>query len=262
MKIAVALIEGHITIHEALIFQSETKQGLHTARSGLFLRDNPGRLVLYPLEAATCTVIFFGGDWKDASVAAVTGIAAGLVEYGLNFFGAEAVVLVDVLVGMSTGAIAGLFYRYNGEDYCISSIFLGTLYWFFYGTAFVIGLLEIIAGELETGVTRFIAVSVKTFVLTLGSCVGLAMTVGENVFQTWVEQDSFCGTIELNDQWWRIPLYLLCSASALGQYRMPIVRYWRGLAVQLDQEDVDYAALSEKAEAEIERGETPWDDLP
>ena len=44
---------------------------------------------------------------------------------------------------------------------------MGTLYWFFYGTAFVIGLLEIIAGELETGVTRFIAVSVKTFVLCL-----------------------------------------------------------------------------------------------
>ena len=30
---------------------------------------------------------------------------------------------------------------------------------FFYGTAFVIGLLEIISGELETGVTRFVAVS-------------------------------------------------------------------------------------------------------
>lgn len=33
----------------------------------------------------------------------------------------------------------------------------------------MIGLLEIIAGELVTGVTRFIAVSVKTFVLCLGT---------------------------------------------------------------------------------------------
>ena len=33
----------------------------------------------------------------------------------------------------------------------------------------MLGLLEIIAGELETGVTRFIAVSVKTFVLCLGA---------------------------------------------------------------------------------------------
>ena len=36
----------------------------------------------------------------------------------------------------------------------------------------------------------------------------------------------------------------------------------RGLAVQLAGSDVDYLALTTKAEAEIERGETPWDDLP
>lgn len=64
-RIAVALIEGHIDVHKALQYQIETKQGRHTARSGLFLRDFPGRLVLYPLEAATCTVIFFGGRWED-----------------------------------------------------------------------------------------------------------------------------------------------------------------------------------------------------
>ena len=68
----------------------------------------------------------------------------------------------DTLVGTATGIIGGLAYRHFGGELCLASIFLGTLYWFFYGTAFVIGLLEIIAGELETGVTRFIAVSVKT----------------------------------------------------------------------------------------------------
>ena len=36
----------------------------------------------------------------------------------------------------------------------------------------------------------------------------------------------------------------------------------RGMAVILDREDPDYAALSAKAEAEIERGERPWEDLP
>ena len=50
------------------------------------------------------------------------------------------------------------------------SIFMGTLYWFFYGTAFVVGLVEILAGELETGVTRFMAVSIKTFVLCVMCC--------------------------------------------------------------------------------------------
>lgn len=60
-RIAMALIEGQITVHEALLYQSEAKHGLHTATSGLFLRDFPGRLVLYPLQAATCAVIFFNG---------------------------------------------------------------------------------------------------------------------------------------------------------------------------------------------------------
>jgi len=240
VKIAVALIEGHITIHEALIFQAETKLGRHTASSGLFLRENPGRLILYPLEAATCTVIFFGGDWRDAGVAAVCGVSAGLVEYGLGYTGGEAKVLVDVLVGIATGIVGGLFQRFNGQNYCLSSIFLGTLYWFFYGTAFVIGLLEIIAGELETGVTRFIAVSVKTFVLTLGSCIGLQIVLSGSVYTTWVDQDENCGTVDLGSKWWRIPLYLLCSASALGQYRVPIVHYWRGLVVQLVGYEVQY----------------------
>lgn len=135
MKIAVALIEGHVDVHKALRFQTETKEGKHTARSGLFLRDFPGRLVLYPLEAATCAVIFFGGDWTDGAIAAVTGIAAGLIEMAMGYLGTTGKVILDVLVGTATGAIAGLFYR-SSPTHCLSSIFLGTLYWFFYGTAF------------------------------------------------------------------------------------------------------------------------------
>ena len=103
------------------------------------------------------------------------GLAAGLLEYFLSYVGGQAKVLIDVIVGLSTGVIAGLWFKFGGSesgsdvkgDICLSSVFLGTLYWFFYGTAFVIGLLEIIASELETGVTRFVAVSVKTFVLSL-----------------------------------------------------------------------------------------------
>lgn len=236
MKIAVAFIEGNINIHQALIFQTETKLGKHTAKSGLFLRKHPGRLILYPLEAATCAVIFFGGDWTDGGVAAVCGLATGLVDMSLQkYASADTQILVDAAVGFVTGIVGGLFYQYTGESNCLSAIFLGTLYWFFYGTAFVIGILEIVAGELQTGVTRFIAVSVKTFVLTLGSVIGLQLIVSENAFDAWNAQTGpeVCNTIDLKEMWWRTPLYLLCSASALGQYRTPIVSYWRGLVVQL-----------------------------
>ena len=63
MHIAIALMDGDITVHEALIYQSQTKLGQHTAKSGLFIRDFPGRLILYPLVASTCAIIFFNGDW-------------------------------------------------------------------------------------------------------------------------------------------------------------------------------------------------------
>jgi len=241
MKIAVALVEGRIDIHQALNFQSQTKHGKHTAASGLFLRDFPGRLVLYPFQAATCAVIFFAGDWYDAGIAALCGLVAGCVEYALSTIGGDAKTLIDVLVGTSTGAVAGLFYRYDGERTCLPAIFLGTLYWFFYGTAFVIGILEIIAGELETGVVRFMAVSVKTFVLTLGTTFGMRIVLDDSM-SAWLDQKNNCGQIDLDDKWWRIPLYLACSASALGQYRLPIVHYWRGLIVQLAGYEVQYQA--------------------
>lgn len=83
----------------------------------------------------------------DFGIAALTGFASGFTEMILGMLGAG--VLTDISVGTVTGAIAGFFYRYGGEDICISSIFLGTLYWYFYGTAFVLGILEILAGELE-----------------------------------------------------------------------------------------------------------------
>jgi len=144
-------------------------------------------------------------------------------------------------VGISTGIIGSLFYRYTEQQTCLPAIFLGTLYWFFYGTAFVIGILEIIGGELQTGVIRFMAVSVKTYVLALGSTFGMKMVLVDSL-GAW-QQSGYCSTLDLNEKWWRIPLYLLCSASTLGQYRFPIVHYWRGLAVQLVGYVVQYDVL-------------------
>ena len=164
-------------------------------------------------------------------VAAVCGLTAGLVEYASGHVGEPGPVILDTLVGVATGVVGSLFHRYVGGC-CLSAIFLGTEYWFFYGTAFVIGLLEIIAGELETGVTRFIAVSVKTFVLCLGASIGMMLTLDDTA-KSWQESHANCNSIDLDQHWWRIPLYLLCSASALAQYRFPIVDYWRGLAVQV-----------------------------
>ncbi|KAL7493610.1 hypothetical protein ACHAWT_002622 [Skeletonema menzelii] len=253
-RIAMALIDGQINVHEALIYQREAKQGMHTAKSGLFIRNFPGRLILYPGQAATCAVIFFSGEWIDAWVAAVCGLAAGLVEYALSCVGGQATVLLDILVGIVTGIIGGAVFRYTdaGDECitdhlntaackaapCLSSIYLGTLYWFFYGTAFVIGILEIIAGELATGVTRFVGVAVKTFVLSLGAALGLMIAGRTGAADAWYA--STCNSNFVEGVWWRIPLYLACSVFVLGQYRLPIAQYWRALIVQLVAYDVQY----------------------
>ena len=51
MKIALALCDGHLNIHQALMYQDDLVDGNNSAKSGLFLRSFPGRLVLYPFQA-------------------------------------------------------------------------------------------------------------------------------------------------------------------------------------------------------------------
>ena len=135
-KAAIALVEGDIGVHDALIFHKELKEGKHTSPSGLFFRKNPGRLVLYPFQAATCCVIFFGGDWRDAMIAAICGIAAGLIDWAMSskrIFSntSQSKKLIDIFVGISTGLIGGLFHKYSSGEtgVCVKSVFLGTLYW-------------------------------------------------------------------------------------------------------------------------------------
>jgi len=69
------------------------------------------------LEASTCAVIFFGGDWKDAGVAAICGFCSGLVEWfsTSKYAKAEAKALIDVLVGATTGFIAGYSIGFKKE---------------------------------------------------------------------------------------------------------------------------------------------------
>lgn len=280
MRLAKALMAGSLDVHRALTYQTEIKEGLHTARSGIFLRTWPGRILLYPLVASTCTGIFFGGDWDDAIIAAVCGIATGVVEWTAGKLGRSGAVTMDALVGFVVGIITGFVYNradtfYSGghclpavddnacaavtalddsvacdavgegvctyleDKLCMSSILMGTLYWFFYGTqcqarfsvslsrfdgypehmvdtlqrngcssscicwqyaeclevchgtgtAFVIGLLEIICGELETGAqSANIVVSLSNF--ERSSLTTLTQMFGRFVARD--RRDTFC----------------------------------------------------------------------
>jgi hypothetical protein len=239
-KIASSLANGHIDVHTALIYQDETKSGKHTSRLGLFFRDYPTRIAIYPIEAATCAVVFFGGSWSDGLVAGLAGLVSGVLQYMLMGCGWLGGVITDVVIGASTGIIAGVYFDMVGGKACMSGIILGTLYWFFYGTAFVLAILEMISGELETGVIRFVAVCVKTFVLCLGSSYGLDVVLSD-LPKKWAQSSAYCGTdLDITKSHWRMPMYILCSLACLMQYRFPPVHYWRGLLIQIVAYEIQY----------------------
>jgi hypothetical protein len=239
-KIASSLANRQIDVHTALIFQDDTIAGKHTSPLGLFFRNYPTRIAIYPIEAATCCVVFFGGSWNDGLVALVTGFVSGILQYGLSFAGEVGALMTDLVVGVSTGMIAGYYFDYVDGKACISGIALGTLYWFFYGTAFVLGILEIISGELETGVIRFVAVCVKTFVLCLGTSLGLDFVLVD-VPTKWAQSGEHCGVdLDIIQSSWRMPLYILCSLACLMQYRFPPKHYWRGLVIQIVAYEIQY----------------------
>ncbi len=87
--------------------------------------------------------------------------------------------------------------------------------------------------------------AVKTFVLSLGAGLGLMIAVtgaftGENEGAAGAWYASSCNTDFVGGEWWRIPMYLACCVFVLGQYRLPIVQYWRALIVQLAAYEVQY----------------------
>jgi len=56
--------------------------------------------------------------------------------------------------------------------------------------------------------------------------------------------DKYCDSNFVSGVPWRIPLYLLCSVAVLGQYRLPVDQYWRGLIVMLVAYEVQYSVIN------------------
>lgn len=98
--------------------------------------------------------------------------------------------------------------------------------------------------------------AVKTFVLSLGAGLGLMIAVlgafdGENDGAAGAWHASTCNEDFVKEKWWRIPLYLACSVFVLGQYRLPIVQYWRALIVQLVAYEVQYKVFDKMRQAHV-----------
>jgi hypothetical protein len=93
-------------------------------------------------------------------------------------------------------------------------------------------------------VTRFVGVTVKTFVLSLGASVGLLLAFAGETGAADAWYTSSCNREFIDGKWWRILLYLGNCVFVLGQYRLPIAHYWRALVVQLVAYEVQYQAFN------------------
>jgi hypothetical protein len=97
---------------------------------------------------------------------------------------------------------------------------------------------------LATGVTRFVGVTLKTFVLSLGASVGLLLAFAGEAGPAAAWYASSCNSSFVDGAWWRLLLYLGNCVFVLGQYRLPIAQYWRALIVQLIAYEVQYQVFN------------------
>lgn len=74
------------------------------------------------------------------------------------------------------------------------------------------------------------------------------LSSGGGASAVWFESEAHCNGDFVKSEWWRIPLYLLCSVAVLGQYRMPVDQYWRGLVVMLVAYELQYSIFNGMAE--------------
>jgi len=191
-----------------------------------FYRSMPGRILVIIMLATCSSFAFFKGTWVDIGFAGLTACAAGIIHYsavsGNHLVGKTQDMLVSIVAALI--ATIGMTVSPNGT--CFSAEVMGTLFWFLYGTAFMISLTEIYNGQLVCGVTRLALALFNTFGLAIGSSVGLWMAAygGEERF-TLAERD--CEDVPRHKipELYLILFYPLTQIAAMMQLRV-MVKHW------------------------------------
>ena len=103
---------------------------------------------------------------------------------------------------------------------------LGTLYWFLYGTAFVISLYEISNNQLITGTTRFIQATLRSYGLAFGSLIGvwIAAYGGEARYEA-VEESCSLKDGQISNNLWYLLLFPGSAIACLMQFRVKLVHF-------------------------------------
>mmetsp|Transcript_37687 Transcript_37687/g.82574 ORF Transcript_37687/g.82574 Transcript_37687/m.82574 type:complete len:532 (+) Transcript_37687:96-1691(+) len=231
-RIGWAVLDQTLTAQDGLRAIRDKVGGTPGNRLESCYRDYPGRALVIPLMACTCATVYFNGTWLDLGFAAACGAASGIVAW-IATMHEQLSGVMDYLAAIFTAMIATAAVTNYPDSACFSAQVLGTLYWFLYGTAFVLSLYEITNNQLMTGVCRFVQATLRSYGLAFGSLIGVwfAAYSGPERFDAINEPCSVKDGQIINNLWFLL-LFPLSAIACLMQFRVKLSQFPIGFLVQ------------------------------
>jgi len=230
-NIARGVLNGSISPKEGLKLIRNHEQSHTYSKIEAGYRDFPTRAGVVPLMAATCATVFFGGTWYDLGFAAVCGLVGGIVA-SICTAHEQLTGVMDYVVAILTALISVASVTLFHTKTCFSAQVLGTLYWFFYRTAFVLSLYEMTNNQLMTGVLRFAQAALRSYGLAFGAIIGVwfsAYATDDRLDILLVQCSTRDG--QISDVWF-ILLFPLAGIACLMQFRVSLRHFPVCLMVQ------------------------------
>ena len=187
-------------------------------------RQPPGRPFAVALMALGTSTICFGGNLVDGIFALLEGLIAGF----LGMFCSEG------FVALAISFYSILVVTDHPETTCFTSQVIGTLFWFYFGTAFIVALFEVASGQLRIGVLRLFFALVDSCRHAVGIAVAIVLGVkllGQDVKELVIRDCNQMAShadevrLSLGGIQLHIPLFLVLCVAVNSQLRVDI-RDW------------------------------------
>ncbi|CAM0134738.1 unnamed protein product [Umbelopsis sp. WA50703] len=152
---------GEVTVDEALEFIDTIN-----AEEDFYPRwTNP---IVYALASFCTCIMFFGGQWKDAGVAAALAVLLSVYETFAGRFQSLGPIW-DIIMSMIIGFVARAPWR---QGFCFTAISFGAIVILLPGYTIASGIIELASRNLISGVVRMVYSIVYCFLLGYGISMG------------------------------------------------------------------------------------------
>jgi uncharacterized membrane protein YjjP (DUF1212 family) len=239
-KIGMGVLNDRITPAEGLRLIRVVESGRKFSEGEDLYRDFPGRALVLPFMACTCATVYFEGTWHDLYWSATTGLLCGLIAWGCSVW-PQLFGVMDILVAITTAMMTIAAVTAQPESTCFSAQVLGNLYWFLYGTAYVLSVYEIINGQqVLTGMTRFVLAIFRSYVLAFGVVLGTWFAGWNDDREFFIARQCSEATEQMGDRWY-ILLFSVNAVSCLMQFRVGLRHFLVCFLVQAAAYGLQYS---------------------